>query len=89
MAKFPAPEVATTTMALLLLLSLAAPVFAQAGAQNVPIPPKDPLEKRLHSEIVLHVRLPPRARQLRHAQLRRTFRAVGEDSATDGRRERP
>ena len=52
MAKFPAPEVATTTTALLLMLSLAAPVFAQAGAENVPIPPKDPLEKRLHSEIV-------------------------------------
>ncbi len=52
MAKFPAPEVATTTTALLLMLSLAAPVFAQATAENVPIAPKDPLEKRLHSEIV-------------------------------------
>jgi cytochrome c-type biogenesis protein CcmF len=52
MAKFPAPEVATTTTALLLMLSLAAPVFAQGGAENVPIAPKDPLEKRLHSEIV-------------------------------------
>jgi len=52
MAKFPA-EVATTAGMLLLLASLAAPVFAQAaGGQNVPLVPKDPLEKRLHSAIV-------------------------------------
>ncbi len=50
MARFPAPEVAATTTALMLLLSLAAPaVFAQ---ENVPIAPKDPFEQRLHSEIV-------------------------------------
>jgi cytochrome c-type biogenesis protein CcmF len=52
MAKFPAPEVATTTTALLLMLSLASPMFAQTGAENVPIAPKNPLEKQLHSEIV-------------------------------------
>ncbi len=52
MAKFPA-EVATTAGMLLLMASLAAPVFAQAGSgQNIPLVPKDPLEKRLHSEIV-------------------------------------
>ena len=49
MARFPAPEVATTTTALMLLLSFAPGVFAQ---ENVPIAPKDPLEQRLHSEIV-------------------------------------
>jgi cytochrome c-type biogenesis protein CcmF len=53
MAKFPsdAAEAATTAgMALLIVASLAAPAFAQG--QNVPIIPKDPLERRLHSEIV-------------------------------------
>jgi cytochrome c-type biogenesis protein CcmF len=52
MAKFPAPEVATTTTALLLMLSLVSPAFAQGGAENVPIAPKNALERRLHSEIV-------------------------------------
>jgi cytochrome c-type biogenesis protein CcmF len=52
MAKFPAPEVATTTTALLLLLSLAAPGFAQTAGDTVSLSPKDPLEKRLHAEIV-------------------------------------
>jgi len=52
MAKFPA-EVATTAGMLLLMASLATPAFAQAiDGQNVPIAPKDPLEKRLHAEIV-------------------------------------
>jgi cytochrome c-type biogenesis protein CcmF len=53
MAKFPsdAAEAATTAgMALLMVASLAAPALAQG--QNVPIIPKDPLERRLHSEIV-------------------------------------
>ena len=50
MAKFPAPEAATTTTALLLMLLLASPAFAQSG--SVPLTPTDPLEKRLHSEIV-------------------------------------
>jgi cytochrome c-type biogenesis protein CcmF len=52
MAKFPAPEVATTAMALWLILGLAAPMFAQSTTQNVLPVPKDPLERRLHSEIV-------------------------------------
>ena len=52
MAKFPAPEVATTTTALLLLLSLAAPALAQTAGDTVSLSPKDPLEKRLHAEIV-------------------------------------
>ena len=52
MAKFPA-EVATTASTLLLMLGIATSAFAQsAGAENVPPIPKDPLEKRLHSEIV-------------------------------------
>jgi cytochrome c-type biogenesis protein CcmF len=51
MAKFPA-EVATTASTLLLILSIGTSVFAQSGAENVPLIPKDPLEKRLHSEIV-------------------------------------
>ena len=55
MAKFPA-EVATTASTLLLLVSVTASAFAQAtpasDAQNVPLIPKNPLEKQLHSEIV-------------------------------------
>jgi cytochrome c-type biogenesis protein CcmF len=52
LAKFPA-EVATTASTLLLILSVGTSVFAQAGgAENVPLIPKDPLERRLHSEIV-------------------------------------
>jgi cytochrome c-type biogenesis protein CcmF len=52
MAKFPA-EAATTAGMMLLMLSLAAPAFAQAtSGQSVPLLPKDPLERRLHSEIV-------------------------------------
>jgi cytochrome c-type biogenesis protein CcmH/NrfF len=39
-------------MALWLILGLAAPMFAQSTTQNVLPVPKDPLEKRLHSEIV-------------------------------------
>ena len=46
-------EVATTAGMLLLMASFAVPAFAQtANAQNVPIAPKNPLEKRLHAEIV-------------------------------------
>ena len=52
MAKFPAPEVATTAMVLWVILGLAAPMFAQSTTQSVLPVPKDPLEKRLHSEIV-------------------------------------
>jgi cytochrome c-type biogenesis protein CcmF len=52
MAKFPA-EVATTASTLLLMVGLATSAFAQSGsAENVPLIPKNPLEKRLHSEIV-------------------------------------
>jgi cytochrome c-type biogenesis protein CcmF len=52
MAKFPA-EAATTAGTLLLMLSVATSAFAQStGAQNVPVASKDPLEQRLHSEIV-------------------------------------
>jgi cytochrome c-type biogenesis protein CcmF len=52
MAKFPA-EAATTAGTLLLMLSVATSAFAQStGAQNVPVASKNPLEKRLHSEIV-------------------------------------
>jgi cytochrome c-type biogenesis protein CcmF len=52
LAKFPA-EVATTASTLLLMLGVATSAFAQSGgAENVPLIPKDPLEKRLHSEIV-------------------------------------
>jgi cytochrome c-type biogenesis protein CcmH/NrfF len=55
MAKFPA-EVATTASTLLLMLTVATSAFAQGtpgnDVQNVPPTPKNPLEKRLHSEIV-------------------------------------
>ena len=76
MAKFPA-EVATTAGMLLLMMCVATSAFAQsASAQDVPLVPKDPLEKRAASEIRLHVRLPARPGQLRHAQLRRSRRSV-------------
>jgi cytochrome c-type biogenesis protein CcmF len=52
MAKFPAPEVATTAGVLLLIASFATPLLAQSAPQDVAIAPKNPLEKRLHSEIV-------------------------------------
>ena len=52
MAKFPA-EVATTAGMLLLMASLAAPVLAQtSGSENIPVAPKNALEKQLHAEIV-------------------------------------
>ena len=50
MAKFPA-EAATTASTLVLMLGLAASAFAQS-AENVPLIPKNPVEKRLHSQIV-------------------------------------
>jgi cytochrome c-type biogenesis protein CcmF len=52
MAKFPAPEVATTAGALLLIASFATPLLAQSAPQDVAVAPKNPLEKRLHAEIV-------------------------------------
>jgi cytochrome c-type biogenesis protein CcmF len=52
MAKFPA-EVATTAGTLLLMFGLSAGAFAQSpGSESVPLVSKNPLEKRLHSEIL-------------------------------------
>jgi cytochrome c-type biogenesis protein CcmF len=54
MAKFPAPEVATTTTALLLLLSLVSPAFAQhtETGQAVSAAIYSPFERDLQREIV-------------------------------------
>ena len=89
MAKFPA-EVATTTGMLLLMASLATPgvcAGTRAG-QNVPLVPEGSTREAAAFRDRLHVRVPARARQLRHAQLRRPRGAVGEDSRADGRRAR-
>jgi cytochrome c-type biogenesis protein CcmH/NrfF len=53
MARFPA-EAATTAGMLLLMLTLAAPAFAQhvAGVTNVPVMTRTPLEKELHAAII-------------------------------------
>ena len=79
MAKFPAPEVATTTTALLFDAEPGGTCLRPGrGRGCLRYRPKDPLEKRLRSEIVCASGCSPRARQLRHAELRRARRAVGE-----------
>ncbi|HET9467121.1 MAG TPA: cytochrome c-type biogenesis CcmF C-terminal domain-containing protein, partial [Vicinamibacterales bacterium] len=54
MAKFPAPEVATTAMTILLMLSLAAPVRAQhvETGQPIPVAVYTPLERELQRDII-------------------------------------
>ena len=70
MAKFPAPEVATTTTGDAAAADAAARVAGVRAArrQRAACRSTDPLEKRLHAEIVCTCGMPPGARQLRHAE---------------------
>jgi cytochrome c-type biogenesis protein CcmF len=58
MAKFPAPEVATTAGVLLLIASFATPLLAQSAPQDVAIAPKKPARKAFAFRDCLHLRLP-------------------------------